>query len=241
MNDARATLEEMIGRPPVAIEADIVELSRPTGPAHYDRIGRIYDAALSTRVYNWLLWNSAPARYRAFATSLFESQARGAHVEIGCGSLLFTAHLYTRDRGRPVVLIDESIAMLRLARARLNRLAGGVPRHVVLVRGDGRSLGVAQGIATTALAMLVLHVVNEPDALLQTLARVSRPTASTIGVASLFQAGGRGDMFLALLHAVGELSAPRSLAAIEQLVTTEIPGRRRVETDGSLAFVTVTR
>src|SRR3954463_10267653 len=90
-------------------------------PAHYDRMGRLYDIACGTRTYNRLVWGTTPEASRAFASSIFASNARGPHVEVGCGGLLFTSHLYDDDRGRECVLIDPSIAMLRIARARLER------------------------------------------------------------------------------------------------------------------------
>jgi SAM-dependent methyltransferase len=241
MSDARAAFEELAGRPPLEVDTDIFELSAPLGGAHYDRIARLYDVALSTNLYNRVMWKSSPARYRAFAASVFESRSTGLHVELGCGSLLFTSQLYDQNRGRPVILIDQSIEMLRLARARLARRTGEVPPHVLLARGDVRRLGVAAGQATTVLSMFVLHVVDEPQPLLLTLDDVARSTESTVGLTSLFLSGGRGDSFLRLLHRAGELSVPRSRAAIEALVAETISGQASVETDGSVSFIAVTR
>jgi SAM-dependent methyltransferase len=241
MNDARTALEQLAGGTPREVEPHIFELSPPIGPAHYDRIARIYDAALGTRAYNRILWKTTPARHRAFATSVFDSQTAGPHIELGCGSLLFTAHLYEHDRGRPVILVDQSIQMLRLARARIAGRSGKVPPHVVLARGDVRALDVTGNLATSVLAVFVLHVLDEPDALLRALDHVARPSASTIGLTSLHLAGGRGDVFLKLLHAAGELSVPRSRSTLDQLIAARIPGRAQVETDGSMAYITVTR
>jgi SAM-dependent methyltransferase len=241
MSDAHAAFEELAGQRPRELDTDIFDLSAPLGGAHYDRIARLYDALLSTNLYNRVMWKSSPARYRAFAASVFDSRSTGLHVEVGCGSLLFTAQLYDRDRGRPVILIDQSIEMLRLARARLASRTGGVPRHVLLARGDVRALGVAPGQGTTVLSMFVLHVVDEPKPLLLALDHLARSTESTVGLTSLFLAGGRGDVFLKLLHRAGELSVPRSRATIDALVADTICGRAGVDTDGSMSFITVTR
>ena len=88
---------------------------------------------------------------------------------------------------------------------------------------------------------MVLHVMNEPESLLLALDHLVGFSASTIGLASLFLADVRGDLFLRLLHSVGEVAVPRSRATIERLVAATIPGEARVETDGSMAFITVSR
>jgi ubiquinone/menaquinone biosynthesis C-methylase UbiE len=241
MTDARAALEELAGRPPAEIDRDIFELSPIVGPAHYDRIAPLYDIVLATNIYNRLTWRTTPAAYRAFATRVFESRPAGTHIEIGCGSLLFTAHLYERDRGRPSVLIDQSIEMLRRARSRLEKTGGKLPRHVVLARGDVRTLDLSNPIATTALSAFVLHVLDDPVPLLRSLARVARPTGSTIGVSSIFKSGGRSNVALALLHAAGELGPPRTLSSLEGLMRAEVPGALAVDVDGSVALMTVAR
>jgi ubiquinone/menaquinone biosynthesis C-methylase UbiE len=241
MTNARAALEELTGVTPVQIDRDIYEVSEVVGNAHYDRIAPLYDAVLSTNVYNMAMWKTRPATYRGFATRVFESRTSGTHVEIGCGSLLFTSHVYERDRGRPAILIDPSIEMLRRARARLEKASGSFPRHVVLARGDARTLDFPRGTATTALSAFVMHVLDDPIPLLRSLSRVAEPTNSTIAISSIFKSGGRSNVALSLLHSAGEMGPPRSLATIEQMVRSEIPGDLEVEVRGSIALLTVHR
>jgi ubiquinone/menaquinone biosynthesis C-methylase UbiE len=241
MSDARAALEELTGRGPVVIERDIYEISPLVGSAHYDRIASLYDVVLSTNVYNRAMWKTTPAAYRAFATRVFESRTSGTHVEIGCGSLLFTSHVYEQDRGRPAILIDPSIEMLRRARSRLEKTSGRFPRHVVLARGDARTLDFPRGTATTALSAFVMHVLDDPIPLLRSLSRVAQPTNSTIAVSSIFKSGGRSNLALSLLHRAGEMGPPRTLAMIEQLMRSEIAGDLKVDLSGSIALMTVER
>ena len=241
MTDGRLAFEELTGRTPAEIDRDIYEISPVVGAAHYDRIAPLYDAVLGTNAYNLATWRTTPAAYRAFATRVFESRVSGPHVEIGCGSLLFTSHVYQEDRGRAVILIDPSIEMLRRARSRLEKATGRFPRHVVLARGDARTLDFPNGTATTALSAFVMHVLDDPVPLLRSLSRVARPTNSTIAVSSIFQSGGRSNVALTVLHAAGELGPPRSLATIEQLMRAEIPGDLEVDLSGSVALMTVHR
>ena len=240
-SNARAALEELAGRTPQEIDRDIFELSPVVGSAHYDRIAPLYDVVLGTDIYNRATWRTTPAAYRAFATQIFASRSSGTHVEIGCGSLLFTSHLYERDHGRPSVLIDQSIEMLRRARSRLEKINKSFPRHVVLARADVRSLELPRPVATTVLAAFVLHVLDDPVPLLRALSRVAQPTGSTIGVSSIFKSGGRSGVALAVLHAAGELGPPRTLSSLETLMRAQVPGTLSVDTTGSVALMSVVR
>lgn len=238
---ARAALTELAGREVPEIDRDIFDLSPVIGSAHYDRIAPMYDAVLGTNVYNRVMWKTTPTTYRTFASRIFASRPTGTHVEIGCGSLLFTSHLYEYDRGRPAILIDQSIEMLRRARARLANPSGVFPQHIVLARGDVRTLDFPHGTATTALSAFVMHVLDDPVPLLRTLFRVTKPSESMIGVSSIFKSGGRSNLALSLLHAVKELGPPRTLATIEGMMRAEIPGVLSTEIAGSVALMTVGR
>jgi len=240
MTDARAALESLAGRSLSMLEDGVIELT-PVANAHYDRIGRAYDPLIRTNAYNRIVWRSSPAAYRAFAERVFESRREGAHVELGCGGLAFTSHLYREDRGRSVILIDQSLTMLRIARRRLADRDGRLPSHVVLARGDARELRVSTGIGSTVLAMLVLHVLDDGAGFLSTLNALADPEHATVGVASIFRGGTRrGDAWLHVFEATRELTG-RSLSEIERMMSAAIPGSLRTETSGSMGFLTVVR
>src|SRR4051812_8948588 len=206
MTDARQLLERIAIEPLSAIDEDIFG-SNSAAAAHYDRMGWVYDAVCGTRAYDALVWNTTPEVSRDFARGVFGSRAEGPHVELGCGSLLFTADLYAHDRGRPCVLIDPSLAMLRMARQRLRSRTGAVPRHVVLVRGDSTRLPVSLAFAATVLSMHVLHVVADREAFIERLAALARPREATVGLTCLVRTGAWRDALLHALHRAGELAA----------------------------------
>lgn len=240
MADALAALELLAGRRLPMLEDGIVELT-PVGNAHYDRIGRVYDPLIRTTAYNRIVWRSSPVEYRAFAERVFSDRRTGAHVELGCGGLAFTAGLYREDRGRPVILVDQSLVMLRIARGRLIDRDGRLPSHVVLARGDARELRASGAIASTVLAMLVLHVVDDGPGFLSTLNSLADPECATLGVASIFRGGSRrGDAWLRVFEATHELTG-RSLPEIERMTSAAIPGVLTAETSGSMSFLTVKR
>ena len=71
-----------------------------------------------------------------------------------------------------VVALDNSPEMLRLARARLQRLA---PGRIELVQGDFAELPFADATFDTVLFHQVLHYAQSPEAVLAEAARVTRP------------------------------------------------------------------
>jgi SAM-dependent methyltransferase len=241
MLDARALLSDIANGPIAEIEDDIFDLAPSAPPllhvAHYDRMGWLYDAVCGTAAYGNLVWGAPPHRSRDFAEQVFASRDAGPHVEVGCGSLLFTAPLYDRDRGRPVILVDQSLEMLRMARARLRTRIGRMPSYVALVRGDARGLPFAPAFATTVLSMHVLHVVDDRESFLKTLAALAAPRVSTIAFTSLVTTGSFRDAFLSMLHRAGELSSPVSALALERLARASLPGSISIERAGNMTFV----
>ena len=210
-------------------------------PAHYDRMGRLYDIACGTRAYNRLVWGTTPEASRAFASRVFGSRGTGRHVEVGCGGLLFTSHLYDDDCGRECVLVDPSIAMLRMARARLERRHGKVPGHVTLLRGNGLQLGLPAGFATTVLSMHVLHVLDARVAFLRALDGLAAARESTIGFSSLVYTGTFRDRFLSMLHRAGELSSPITADELGELSHDALTGQTTIDKRGAMCFVEIHR
>src|SRR3954470_1258045 len=114
MSDARSLLEQLASSHTLReIDDDIVDLTTAPPRAHYDLTAPAYDVLVGSSLWHRTLWRTTPGAFRAFAESIFAARPSGPHVELGCGSLLFTSHLYGEDRGRPVVLIDQSVQMLR--------------------------------------------------------------------------------------------------------------------------------
>jgi SAM-dependent methyltransferase len=237
MIDARAFLASLVnGCTLTEIDDDIIDLA-PRVVAHYDAMGWLYDAVCGTSLYNRIVWGTDPQDSRNFATRIFKSRPTGPHVELGCGALLFSAHLYDEPHDRPCILIDQSVAMLRMARDRLRARVGRVPTHVALVRADGRELPFIRGFASTVLSMHVLHVVHERAVFLQSLASLALPATSTIGLTSLVRTGSHRDALLSMLHAAGELSPPISEAQLSELVRRELPCAPTIDVVGNMAFV----
>ena len=87
----------------------------------YDRRAAAYDSVVGTGLYNRVMWGTSPLDYIAFAGEAVISDPAGRMLDAGCGSLLFTARAYLAA-DRQIIAFDQSLQMLRRARARLIEL-----------------------------------------------------------------------------------------------------------------------
>jgi ubiquinone/menaquinone biosynthesis C-methylase UbiE/DNA-binding transcriptional ArsR family regulator len=94
----------------------------------------------------------------------------GRLLDIGTGTGRM-AELFA-ERAEHIVALDKSLAMLRVARAKLQHLPA---ERVELVQGDFASLPFAAGSFDTVLFHQVLHFAQAPGAALAEAARVTRP------------------------------------------------------------------
>ncbi len=94
----------------------------------------------------------------------------GRLLDIGTGTGRM-AELFA-ERAEYIVALDKSLAMLRVARAKLQHLP---TERVELVQGDFASLPFAAGSFDTVLFHQVLHFAQLPAAALAEAARVTRP------------------------------------------------------------------
>src|SRR6266851_5938542 len=122
----------------------------------YDRRAAVYDLVVGTRLYNRIMWGTSPLDYVAFARQAVVSHPVGRMLDAACGSMLFTAQVYLASNLQ-VIAFDQSLQMLRRARARLIELAGCVPERILLLQADLSNLVFRPGRFQTILCMNVLH------------------------------------------------------------------------------------
>jgi len=160
-------------------------------------------------------------------------------LDAGCGSLVFTAAVYA-EAHRPLVLLDQSVGMLEAARDRL--AARGVrPASTVFLQADLLDLPFASGRFSTVLSMGMLHLFEDVEGVVSTLARTLTPEGALF-LSSLIAETWIGSRYLSLLHRAGEVATPRSEQQLVAALCRSVPGRSdgilsRVE--GSMAFVEV--
>jgi SAM-dependent methyltransferase len=200
----------------------------------YDRFGSIYDVVACNRLYNRLVWGYSISDFHALCLDALRSAADGWVLDAGCGSLAFTARTYTQYSGRPVVLLDQSIKLLRMAKARLVSLHGSVPSNMVFLHGDALELPFKPKSFTTIISMNLLHCLDEVRKVLFGLKNVMADGA-TVSFSTLIKSGRLSDSYLNMLGNANAL-VPRTA---DQLLATfdgaGMPVQYRVS--GNMAFI----
>jgi ubiquinone/menaquinone biosynthesis C-methylase UbiE len=209
-------------------------------PARYDRRAAAYDVIVGSRLYNHVLWGSSPSTYTAFVERAVCSSA-GPLLDAGCGSLVFTAEVYSRA-DRPLVLVDRSLGMLQAGRARLARSLGDGSGEVTFLQADIECLPFRSQVFSTVVSMGMLHLFDDTHEMVQALARVAEPSAQMY-LTSLVAETPIGKSYLRLLYKAGEVAAPRTgaqlLGELQSVESIFVPPRA-IETEGSMAFVIAT-
>jgi ubiquinone/menaquinone biosynthesis C-methylase UbiE len=138
-------------------------------------VGHVARSALSSAPFAVAVYDDVAARYDAtrggelrgdnFASELDSRlpAGQGPVLEVGVGTGVVALGL--ARRGRAVIGVDLSAAMLSRARARLGP---------VVIRGDSRSLPLGDGSVSSAVSVWVVHAVVPPQAMFLEVARVLR-------------------------------------------------------------------
>ena len=238
--DALDELKEVLteGRAVRPIEDGIYSVLPDTsGQHHYDKRATVYDLVVGTRLYNRIMWGSSPLDYVDFARRAVGSSPAGKFLDAGCGSLLFTAKTYLESQRR-IIAFDQSLAMLRRARARLMKLAGAVPRQVLLLQADLSDLPFRPASFQTVLCLNVLHQFADAATLLPNLKSLLTDDGHLYLTSLVSNNRFVGDRYLNALHATGEFVRPRSRLELGELLDRSFSQKVSYRTKGNMAYVT---
>ncbi len=140
-----------------------------TGSEYDSPFGFIYDLVACNPLYNRLIWGYPVKIFPQIALEALRSSQNGPLFDIGCGSVAFTARAYSQHNDRPVVLIDQSLKMIRMAKAKLIKLGGHVPDNLVFLHADALQLPFRKYTCTTILSENLLHCLDDTNILLKQL------------------------------------------------------------------------
>jgi len=162
------------------------------------------------------------------------SSSEGWVLDIACGSLAFTAKFYANYSERPVVLLDQSLKLLRKGKSRLMKRNGKVPANMVFLHADALQLPFKGEIFRTIISLNLLHCLDDVKTVLKELKRVLTADG-TAALTTLVRNKRWSDSYLNMLARSGVV-VPRSpghlLSAFDDL---DMPVKHQIK--GNLAFI----
>jgi len=180
-------------------------LSRVEVNSSYDkRFGNIYDRVACNRVYNRLVWGYSISRFASLTREALHSSKDGLILDLGCGSLAFTAREYVPYSERPVVLVDQSLKLLRMAKMRMSKRNGRVPENMVFVQADALRLPFKPLVFNTIISLNLLHVLPDIERLLAGVKAVLFE-GGRMYCTTLVKGNRLADRYLAMWEKAGEL------------------------------------
>lgn len=217
------------------VEPGIYSVYPETGNiAAYDHMATFYDAVMGNRFYNRIMWGYWPAELSSFCRNALTSSTEGWVLDVGCGSLVFTARIYANYSERPVVLADESIEMIRAAKARLVKLKGSVPSNVFLLQADALQLPFKPQSFQTVISMNLLHVLPDAKRALVGLQSVSA-APGTMSFTTLVRNKRFGGAYMNMLSRKGLIIPRTEEQLLASLDTLSI--RFKHEVKGNMMFI----
>lgn len=204
-----------------------------TGSSYDKPFGNFYDWVACNPLYNRIVWGYSIGRFAEIARNALMSSKRGCVLDIGCGSLAFTAKTYIGYSERPVILMDNSIKLLRIAKSRLAKINGSVPENMVFFHGDALRLPFAPNTFDTIICMNLLHVLQDIKPLLTGLKNILTKSEK-IYFTTLVKAGRMADKYLELWENKGEVKS-RSMEQL-QAVFDESGMPVKYELNGNMVF-----
>ena len=136
-------------------EDELIENEYDTG------FGSIYEWVACNPIYNRVMWGYSTAKFATFVQKALTTTTQGSVLDLGCGSLSFTAQTYAHYRNRPVVLLDQSLKMLKTAKSRLVKLHKIIPENISFLHADARDLPFREHSFNTVIALNLLHCVDD--------------------------------------------------------------------------------
>lgn len=143
-----------------------------SGNEYDTQFGFIYDWVACNQIYNRLIWGYSVSIFPQVANDALRSAIEGKVLDLGCGSLAFTAKTYSQYSDRPVILVDQSLKMLRMGKTRLIKQNGKVPDNLVFLHADALHLPFQENAFETILSENLLHCLSNTSILLKQLEKI---------------------------------------------------------------------
>lgn len=143
-----------------------------SGNEYDTQFGFLYDLVACNPIYNKFVWGYSIRMFAKIANDALRSTSHGYVLDLGCGSLAFTAQAYSQYAERPVVLADQSLKMLRMAKTRLINQNGKVPDNLVFLHSDALNLPFQDNAFETIISENLLHCLDDTSIFLRQLRNI---------------------------------------------------------------------
>jgi SAM-dependent methyltransferase len=218
------------------VEPDIYSVlpHNEAGNDYDTRFGRLYDWVACSPIYNRLIWGYSVGIFHRLAHEALKSSGQGNLLDLGCGSLAFTANTYSKFSERPVVLADQSLKMLRIAKSRLVKRTGKVPGNLVFLHADALQLPFRAGTFKTIISENLLHCLDDTSILLKQLEKIISEDGKMY-FTTLVKSSRFADKYLAALADSGKL-IPRTVGD-HQKIFDQLGMPVKCETKGNMLSI----
>lgn len=166
--------------------------------------GNIYDRVACSALYNRLIWGYSVTKFACLTRAALTSSKKGNVLDLGCGSLAFTARAYTQYPDRPIILMDQSLKMLKIAKARLIRLNGNVPNNIVFLHADALQIPFQQNSFNAIISLNLLHCIDDTKKVLMGLKSILSE-GGKMYFTTLVKGNRLADRYLKVLSSSGKL------------------------------------
>ncbi len=201
----------------------------------YDKkFGDVYDWVACNPIYNRFIWGYSTSKFASLTYDALRSSKEGYILDLGCGSLAFTAKEYLQYSERPVVLLDQSLKLLRIAKARISKLNGKIPDNMVFMHGDALQLPFAPKTFRTIISLNLLHVLDDINKLLIDVNNILTDDGM-VYFTSLIRGNRIADKYLKIWENAGEVVSRNT----EQLHAffNELEMPIKCDVNGNMAFI----
>ena len=181
-------------------------------PGDYDNKAAAYDAVIAAPLYNKIMWGNSPSDYLNFAKHSLQQQSLGMVLDVGCGTLTFTAEAYNAT-SRKIILSDYSLGMMLRGKNRIQ----ADKDNITFLRADGFNLPFHDGTMDTVVSFGVIHVFEDPLPFCKELFRVLKKGGDA-HFTSLVKDRWISHQYLKSLHKSGEIGTPKAAKEMATIV-----------------------
>jgi ubiquinone/menaquinone biosynthesis C-methylase UbiE len=212
-------MKAMINQQYFSVEDGLISVINSTDNAKYDTRAKYYEKLVSSEFYNKFIWGTKPKDYTGFATLAYNS-AHGKILDIGCGGLIQTHEIYSRNN-HEMILLDNSIEMLKIGKSRLLEESVKFPGKITLLHADAFTLPFEVEQFNSVFSFGMLHMFDDKVGFINEGLRVLAK-GGEFYFSCLTTDRKRGGRYLRFLHKRKEVGLPVTVADVLAMIPSTV-------------------